>query len=107
PRHPGDFVTRRQTLLVGAIHPSLQRLCLGRQGGGITRPSNSCTAHPGRVCFYLIEIIELFGSVAFDPLDRRETYISCGFLRCLGEARTPPNPQTTPNPRPFPHPDRV
>jgi hypothetical protein len=67
--------------------------------GGIT--PGRLTAAPrilGRVGFYLIEIIELFSSVAFDPLDRQETHISCGFLRCLGEARTPPNAQTTPNP---------
>jgi hypothetical protein len=50
------------------------------------------------VGFYLIEIIELFPTVAFNPLDRQETHISCGFLRCLGEARTPPNAQTPPNP---------
>jgi hypothetical protein len=64
----------------------------------LSRANGWHRASRGRVGFYLIEIIELFSSVAFDPLDRQETHISCGFLRCLGEARTPPNAQTTPHP---------
>jgi hypothetical protein len=72
-----------------------------RPDGGAGHSSSSrarCAWSPGWVDFYLIEIIELFPTVAFDLLDGQETYISCGFLRCLGEARTPPNAQTTPNP---------
>src|SRR5262245_8552131 len=76
----------------------------GRRRG----PSASMWGHvgggeiPGRVGSHLIEIIELFPTVAFSPLNRQETHISCGFLRCLGESRTPPNAQTTPHPPTFP-----
>ena len=65
---------------------------------GLSESGHATSVFPGLVGSYHIEIIELFHSVAFDPLDQQETHISCGFLRCLGEARTPPNAQTTPNP---------